>query len=185
MKPSTAVCRFASETGALRALSAVNRGTLEIFGRTPKASLVERPLPRKRPDLVNRRAISTPSLPVPIEKPSLGRRRSHQRNTITIDTLMSQSPQILELVKQEVGMISPLSSPSVIHLYDPDLSDTTAPDLNSLAAGSQYTIAAGGPSIPLVSPTSRLMEGSILQPDFSHAGEMVESKGGGDRTSCY
>ena len=164
---STAVCRFAFETGPLRALSAVGRGAFDIFGQTPKVNLVERPLLlRKKPDMIDRRAVSTPS--VAIAKPSLGRRRSHQRNTITMDSLMSQSPQILEVVKREVGVISPLSSPSVMHLFDADTRQQTAtlgmnePDSRSIE---------DAPKLPaVVSPSNGNpnLDG-ILQPDFGHS----------------
>mmetsp|Transcript_14090 Transcript_14090/g.33864 ORF Transcript_14090/g.33864 Transcript_14090/m.33864 type:complete len:693 (+) Transcript_14090:343-2421(+) len=157
-----AVCRFACETGPLRALSAVGRGVFDIFGQTPKVNLVERPLLlRKKPDMIGRRAVSTPS--VALAKPSLGRRRSHQRNTITMDSLMSQSPQILEVVKREVGVISPLSSPSVMHLYDADTRQQTAtPGMN----GPDSRCIEDAPKLPVVSPSPPNLDG-ILQPDFS------------------
>ena len=160
---STAVCRFAFETGPLRALSAVERGTFDISGQTPKVSLVERPFLRKKPDMIGRRAVSTPS--VAIAKPSLGRRRSHQRNTITMDSLMSQSPQILEIVKQEVGVISPLSSPSVMHLYDADTREQTA---ISGMNGPDSRCIEDAPSLPVVSPSKPTNLDGILQPDFSN-----------------
>jgi hypothetical protein len=141
-----AVCRFASETAPLRALSAVERGAFEIFGHIPKVTLIERPLVRNRPDSIARRAVSSPSVP-PLPKPSLGRRRSHQRNTVTIDTLISQTPHILELVNKEVAMVSPMSSSSVLH----PASDCVT----------------GCPTIPSVSPTSAVVfTGSVWESDF-------------------
>lgn len=96
--------------GPLRALTAAEQGTLVMCGTSPDVALLERPLIRNKPEALFVRAASTPSLL--IEKPNLGRRRSHQRNTITIDTLISETPQILEIVNQEAALISPRGSRS-------------------------------------------------------------------------
>lgn len=104
-----AFCRFASETGPLRALAAVDQGTLTINGRRPIVSLLKKPSILGRPCSLGRRAISTPIelSDERMRKPILTRRKSHQRNTLSIDTLIVESPPFLRLVN-ETPLVSPL-----------------------------------------------------------------------------
>jgi len=97
-----AFCRFASERGPLKVLAAADQGTLIINGTRPNVSLIQRPLILDRPGLLSRRAISTP-LQRQDEcacKCSLSRRKSHQRNTISIDTLIVERPPFLRLINE-------------------------------------------------------------------------------------
>ncbi|KAG7365218.1 hypothetical protein IV203_038421 [Nitzschia inconspicua] len=100
-----AICRFSSERGPLRALSAAEHGLLLINGRRPQVRLLERPLVTIRPTMVQRAYTAPHASTLPIAKPSLGRRKSHQRNTIHIDTLISETP-FLRLVN-DPAIISP------------------------------------------------------------------------------
>jgi hypothetical protein len=108
-----AFCRFASGKGPLRALAAADKGTLMIDGSRPTVSLIQKPSRIGRPNPLSRRAISTP-VEVSDEKARKAvfhRRKSHQRNTISIDTLLVESPPFLRLIN-ETGPISPLDIPT-------------------------------------------------------------------------
>jgi hypothetical protein len=100
-----AICRFASERGPLRALSAAEQGLLLINGKRPYVTLLERPIVQIRPTMVQRAYTAPHVCTMPIPKPNLGRRKSHQRNTIHIDTLISETP-FLRLVN-DPAIISP------------------------------------------------------------------------------
>mmetsp|Transcript_24461 Transcript_24461/g.40007 ORF Transcript_24461/g.40007 Transcript_24461/m.40007 type:complete len:537 (+) Transcript_24461:179-1789(+) len=105
-----AICRFATERGPLRALSAAEQGLLIIDETRPQVSLIEKPLVSERPEMLGRRALSTPAVSAhPLEKPSLARRRSHHRNTVQIDTLISETP-FLRLVNDPAVLWSVDSS---------------------------------------------------------------------------
>lgn len=72
-------------------MAASEEGSLVFNGKKPIVSIlaspsVREPLTQERPAPYSR-AISEPIENANLEKPSLGRRRSHQRNTITIDTV--------------------------------------------------------------------------------------------------
>lgn len=100
-----AICRFASERGPLRVLSASQQGLLLINGKRPNVSLLEKPVVTLRPSLAQR--VESPAVmsTYPIPKPRFARRRSHQRNTIHIDTLISETP-FLSLVN-DPAIVSP------------------------------------------------------------------------------
>mmetsp|Transcript_24450 Transcript_24450/g.57776 ORF Transcript_24450/g.57776 Transcript_24450/m.57776 type:complete len:549 (+) Transcript_24450:143-1789(+) len=99
-----AFCRFASERGPLRAFSAADRGTLTIHGERPQLSLVQKPLMTGRPGPLARRAISINEYKSQHDdkllKPVLTRPRSHQRNTVSIDTLIVESPVFHRFIKE-------------------------------------------------------------------------------------
>ncbi|KAL3935714.1 MAG: hypothetical protein SGARI_002856 [Bacillariaceae sp.] len=102
-----AICRFSSERGPLRALSAYEQGLLMINGQRPVVQLIEKSRV-ERPG-VAQRAMSAPVISnIPIPKPNLGRRKSHQRNTIHIDTLISQT-SFLRLIN-DPAIVSPESA---------------------------------------------------------------------------
>jgi hypothetical protein len=103
------VCRFSDEQGLSRALEAAENGSMAINGRTPIVSLLEQPVVRERPDIYSR-AKSEPN--IALKKPSLSRRRSHQRNTITIDTTMPQGP-FLCLVN-DTSLVTPEASRTLL-----------------------------------------------------------------------
>jgi len=98
-----AFCRFASERGPLRALAAADNGKLLINGKRPQLSLIQKPsLSSDR-----RRTISAPyqisdQVATTNCKPILTTRKSHQRNIISIDTLLYESPPFLRLVNDVV-----------------------------------------------------------------------------------
>mmetsp|Transcript_104 Transcript_104/g.118 ORF Transcript_104/g.118 Transcript_104/m.118 type:complete len:489 (-) Transcript_104:220-1686(-) len=98
-----AFCRFASERGPLRALAAADNGKLLINGKRPQLSLIQKPsLSSDR-----RRTISAPyqisdQVATTNCKPILTTRKSHQRNIISIDTLICESPPFLRLVNDVV-----------------------------------------------------------------------------------
>jgi hypothetical protein len=144
-----ALCRFSSESGPLRALVAAERGLLSINGKRPKLYLLEKRLLVDRPDL-GRRSISTPwcGISPAIPKPSFGRRRSHNRNTLSIDTLISETPPFLLLVNESTN-ISQLETSS----YAP----TSGFDkINSSTESSehQFDLSGFGKDLPTVSPDS-------------------------------
>ena len=109
------ICRFLTESGALRALSASEKGSLLIKGKTPHVYIIT-PLIRDRPDIC-RRAFSETH--ISIAKPTLNRQRSHQRNTVTIDSLF-ESPGDFVLRKElldldnESSVVTPDSSSSFL-----------------------------------------------------------------------
>jgi hypothetical protein len=107
-----AICRFSSERGPLRAISAYEQGLLMINRRRPQIQLIEKPC-LERPGLANR-AMSAPVISnVPIPKPNLGRRKSHQRNTIQIDTLINET-SFLRLMNDDPAVVSPVESASFV-----------------------------------------------------------------------
>ena len=111
----SAFCRFASEIGPIKVLAAADKGCLIINGRQPIVSMIQKPSVLSRPNLLCRRAISTPlKSDLSLQKPILRRRRSHQRNTISIDTLMVESPPFLRMVNETSTFVSPLSNSSFV-----------------------------------------------------------------------
>ena len=97
-------CRFASERGPLRALAAADQGTLTLSGSRPYVSLIQNLTMVGRPT-----PLGCSSMP---RKPTFLRRKSHQRNTISIDTSIVESPPFLRLMN-EITIMSPLEkSPS-------------------------------------------------------------------------
>jgi hypothetical protein len=100
-----AICRFASEQGALRALTAADQGLLMIQGRRPHVILLEMPVASIRPTAAQRTFTTPHFSPKVIPKPTFGRRKSHQRNTIHIDTLIAETP-FLRLVN-DPAIVSP------------------------------------------------------------------------------
>mmetsp|Transcript_23525 Transcript_23525/g.50054 ORF Transcript_23525/g.50054 Transcript_23525/m.50054 type:complete len:537 (+) Transcript_23525:172-1782(+) len=104
-----AFCRFASERGPLRVLAAVDKGDLMIKGRLLHVSLIQKPSIMDAPPLLRRRATSTPLQwsDSTIQRPIFTRRKSHQRNTISIDTLIVESPPFFRLINDS-SIVSPL-----------------------------------------------------------------------------
>ena len=97
------VCRFCNEQGLSRALAAAKNGSLLLNGKKSVVSVLEQTLVRDRPNVLNRRVVSEPTLAS--EKPSLPKQKSDQRNTITVDTLLTNTPH-LELV-HETPLVTP------------------------------------------------------------------------------
>jgi hypothetical protein len=85
------ICRFRYEDSAARVLAASATGTFTINGETPAVAYIT-PQPFRRHPVSMERAQSDPNplLPAPLLK----RTRSHQRNTITIDTAIMTAPFI-------------------------------------------------------------------------------------------
>jgi hypothetical protein len=82
----TGICRFCNNQGLSRALAAAEKGSLVLNEKKTIVSLLAQPLIRDRPKMA-RRTLSVPCQT--LEKPSLTRRRSHQRSNITIDTMLT------------------------------------------------------------------------------------------------
>lgn len=148
-----AICRFTSERGPLRALSAAEQGLLLINGRRPQLSLLEKPILPIRPTMVER-AYTTPHMStLPLTKPILGhRRKSHQRNTIHIDTLISDTPFLRML--NDPAIISPegdsfLRPNALDSIVDPLHHEVPSIDVDgshcAAAAVSPYHNGSGGP----------------------------------------
>jgi len=98
-----AFCRFTSDRGPLRALAAADNGKILINGKQQQLSLIQKPSLSS----VRRRTISAPyqisdQIATMISKPILTTRKSHQRNTISIDTLICEIPPFLRLVNDVV-----------------------------------------------------------------------------------
>ena len=100
---SLGLCRFEKPQAVTSAMSAIESGDLLVNGKKPSASLLAQPLLRERPVGLPKRAVSLPS--PALAKPTLGRRRSHQRNTVTMDTVLDQTP-LMELVT-DAPIVSP------------------------------------------------------------------------------
>lgn len=83
------ICRFRHEDSASRVMAASATGTFTINGETPAVSYVVQQ-PFRRLPLAVERAQSDPSPLLAI--PVLKRTRSHQRNTITIDSAIMAGP---------------------------------------------------------------------------------------------
>jgi len=90
-------CRFASARGPIRALAAADQGTLVLNGSQPSISLLQNPSMVVRPTPLSSRSVQKEHT----------RRRSHQRNTISVDTLIVESPPFLRLMN-EMTPSSPL-----------------------------------------------------------------------------
>jgi hypothetical protein len=87
--------------------------------------------------------MSTPDINATLAKPSFVRRKSHQRNTVQIDTLISETP-FLRLV----------NDPSIV---SPDPSYFVKPnevDKMTLNPVSEYPTCVNGGDAPTVSPGS-------------------------------
>ena len=102
------IFRFRDELGAVKVLAASATGTFFINGEAPLISQVEYQPLRKFSPLLER-AQSDPS-PL-LSKPLHVRRRSHQRNTITIDRAMASAPFLT--VDEDLPLISPIKSKSL------------------------------------------------------------------------
>ena len=143
-----ALCRFASEIGPLRALAAAEQGSLSVHGKQPKVSLIETRVLADRPEL-GRRAISTPcESSHSIQKPNLGRRRSHQRNILSIDTLITESPPFLRLINEN-EIDSPLESSCLVVPSGFDKIPSTTQNSKQHSDTSNFFI-----DVPTVSPYS-------------------------------
>ncbi|KAL3909034.1 MAG: hypothetical protein SGILL_008252, partial [Bacillariaceae sp.] len=106
-----AICRYSSERGPLRALSAYEQGLLMINGQRPHIQLIEKPR-LERPGAAQR-SMSAPAISnIPVPKANLGRRKSHQRNTIQIDTLITET-SFLRLMN-DPAVVSPVDSASFV-----------------------------------------------------------------------
>ncbi len=106
-----AFCRFDSVKGPLKALAAADQGTFVINGFKPTVSMIEKASAAvSKPDMLGRRARSTPfetsyerfQKPVP-------RRRSHQRNTYSIDSSIVGSAPFIRLINESMPL-SPLDN---------------------------------------------------------------------------
>jgi len=106
---SFAFCRFDSVKGPLRALAAFDHGNFLVHGFKPSVTMIEKPSAIRKPDLLGRRARSTPfeSSYERFQKPM--RRRSHQRNTYSIDGSIVGSAPFIRLIN-ETMLLSPLDS---------------------------------------------------------------------------
>eukprot|EP00934_Nitzschia_sp_Nitz4_P004592 Nitzschia sp. Nitz4//scaffold61_size107673//75813//77597//NITZ4_004247-RA/size107673-processed-gene-0.194-mRNA-1//-1//CDS//3329555746//4582//frame0 len=98
-----AICRFRDEKSVSRALEACRSGALSINGERPILSTLKSSFAQNRPSRCER-SVSAPTAALggaysefpPIEKPILTRKRSHQRNTITIDTAITSASFLLD-----------------------------------------------------------------------------------------
>jgi len=105
------ICRFRREESATNILTASSSGSFAINGIAPSVTRVEQhEFIRRQPSAVER-AQSDPSPTLPI--PEMKRTRSHQRNTITIDTAMSAAPFLT--VEHVAPLVSPDVSKSILH----------------------------------------------------------------------
>ncbi|VEU44714.1 unnamed protein product [Pseudo-nitzschia multistriata] len=107
-----AFCRFASARGPLKAFAAADKGSLDINGNSPQLSLIQKPLVSGRPGTLSRRSISVSEFRErgernPRPKPIHARRKSHQRNTISIDKLITESPIFHRMINDPV-LVSPI-----------------------------------------------------------------------------
>jgi hypothetical protein len=83
------ICRFRDEESVARVMAASSTGTFLIKENAPVISQVEcQPMRRLPSSIARARSNPSPMLPMP----TLMRRRSHQRNTITIDTAITSAP---------------------------------------------------------------------------------------------
>ena len=102
------ICRFCNETGPIRSIAAAADKDLVVAGSQPIVSLLA---PVARPDMA-RRAVSEPGRS--LEKPSIvSRRRSHQRNTMTIDTVFENTDELVVQTRMPSGMQPVLITPEV------------------------------------------------------------------------
>jgi len=109
-----AICRFTSERGPTRAIDASLQGLLVINGKRPEVSLIEEAVlvserPRRKPLGVSDPVVS--SLPIP--KPNRTRRKSHQRNTVQIGTLISETELFFRMVNDPAAESPASFRPSV------------------------------------------------------------------------
>ncbi len=118
------ICRFRHEDSAARVMAASATGTFTINGETPAVAYVK-PQPFRRPHVVMERAQSdlSPMLPIPLLK----RTRSHQRNTITIDTAMKAAPFLT--ADQNTSLCSPNLSTMMLKpdIFSDILARTSSP----------------------------------------------------------
>ena len=103
-----AICRFVSESGASRSMTAYENGSLSLGNKAPIISILT-PLIADRPPTF-KRGVSEPSRK--LMKPELNRRRSHQRNSIIIDTSIPELGIQTLLVDEGQGVVTPDSSAS-------------------------------------------------------------------------
>ena len=102
------ICRFSNETGPIRAIAAAADNGLVIAGSQPIVSVLAAVA---RPDIA-RRAVSEPARS--LEKPSIvSRRRSHQRNTMTIDTVFENTDELVVQTLLPSGMQPVVITPEV------------------------------------------------------------------------
>jgi hypothetical protein len=143
-----AICRFASEQGPLGVLSAAEHGFLLINGKRPHVTLLEIPLV-SIPSSMAQRANSAPHvLTKPIPMPSLVRRKSHQRNTIHIGTLISETP-FLRLVN-DPAIVSP-GEGELSSFVRPNAFETITDQVPSMDVSSAVAVVSP-PSNSLISP---------------------------------
>ena len=119
-----AICRYSSERGPLRALSACEQGLLLINGQRPHIQLLEKPL-LERPGAAQRSFSAPVSSNIALQRPNLPRRKSHQRNTVQIDTLIAETSFLC--LMNDHAVVSPVDSASFVKpdvlekLVDPSL----------------------------------------------------------------
>jgi hypothetical protein len=101
-----------NETGPIRATAAASEGDLIIGGRKPIVSTV---CTISRPEM-GRRSISAPATSL-TKGAMVTRRRSHQRNTLTIDSVFETPEDLMaqtQLTPSFQSQFSPSFQPSVI-----------------------------------------------------------------------
>jgi hypothetical protein len=107
------MCRFYTEAAVNRVMAASEAGSLSISENKPTVSILTPLSSQGRPALC-RRAYSAPSRM--LRKPKMARQRSHQRNTITIDTFIPElgiELQILDM-ETEAFLVTPDMSNSFL-----------------------------------------------------------------------
>ena len=104
------VCRFRSESSASKAVAAASTGDFLVNGCALGLSLLEH-RPKEVRQALSERAPTEPNPNLPM--PSLERRKSHQRNTVTIDTSMA-SGTFLTVPESVEPLVEPDASKSLL-----------------------------------------------------------------------
>jgi hypothetical protein len=107
------MCRFYTEAAVNRVMAASEAGSFSIGENKPTVSILT-PLSSGRRPAMCRRAFSEPS--PTLRKPIMSRQRSHQRNTMTIDTLIPELGSLLHILVMETesSLVTPDSSNSFL-----------------------------------------------------------------------
>lgn len=84
------ICRFRDEASAAKALLACATGTFKMNGESPELSLVCHDATRRPSKASSQASVIEANSSIP--QPSLNRRKSHQRNSIIIDTASAIAP---------------------------------------------------------------------------------------------
>lgn len=107
------ICRFYTEAAVNRAMAASETGSLSIGKNKPTLSILTPLLSGGRPAMC-RRAHSEPSRT--LRKPIMSRQRSHQRNNMTIDTMIPELGSLLHVLVMETesSLVTPDNSNSFL-----------------------------------------------------------------------